>query len=131
MAKLFSVVAYAYTFLVVIASLGKIASLGVFPENVKHSDKIGHFIAYAGFAFVWGFFFVKSKKYNLKKSIGLSLLWSVFFGVLMECCQWFFTNYRQFDYYDMLANTFGAVLGLLLFGIIFVFTKKDNLRFLK
>jgi len=64
MAKLFSVVAYAYTFLVVIASLGKIASLGVFPENVKHSDKIGHFIAYAGFAFVWGFFFVKSKKYR-------------------------------------------------------------------
>jgi len=101
---------------VVFASLGKFA-LGVFPKGVAHSDKIGHFIIYTGFTIIWIFFFLKVKKKSILKSIYTAFIWSVFFGVFMECCQWMFTSYRQFDYYDMLANTTGSLLGLLIFGI--------------
>lgn len=130
MLKLFTGVAYGYTFLVVVASLGKFV-LGVFPKQVAHSDKIGHFIAYTGFTLVWLLFFLKVKNNSLKQSIYKSVIWSVFFGILMECCQWFFTSYRQFDCYDMLANTAGSMFGLLIFGIFFAFVKKDNFRFFK
>ncbi len=126
MRKLAVVTAYMYTLLVIVASLGRFV-LGMFPKGVAHSDKIAHFIAYAGFSLVWSFYFFKAKEYSFLKSVQVSLLWSIFFGVLMEFCQWFFTNYRQFDYYDMLANSFGTLIGLLIFKVFFVLMQKRQL----
>ncbi len=126
MSKFVRASAIGYTILIIVASLGRFV-MGVFPKGVAHSDKIGHFVAYAGFAFVWGVYFVKVLNFQLLKSSRLVFLWSVSFGVLMECCQWVFTSYRQFDYYDMLANTVGSLLGLLVFRVFFAFIKKRQL----
>ncbi len=123
MAKLLSVFAYGYTLFIVAASLGKFA-INIFPQRVDHSDKIGHFMAYSVFAFIWASFLFKAKGIKFNKSIFFSFLWSALFGVLMEFCQWIFTSYRQFDYYDMLANTAGSIIGLLFFYIYFEFIQK-------
>jgi len=123
--RVLSVIAYGYTLFVVAVSLAKFA-FAIFPSGVKNSDKIGHFIAYAVFAFVWALFGVQNKAITYSRSILLSFVWSVFFGILMEVCQWVFTSYRQFDYYDMLANALGSVIGLLFFYSYFVFIKKKE-----
>ncbi len=125
MARLLRVLAYGYTLFIIAASLGKFA-INIFPQKVNHSDKIGHFIAYSVFAFIWAFFLIKAKGVKINNSILFSLLWSVSFGVVMEFCQWVFTSYRQFDYYDMLANTAGSVMGLLFFYIYFEFIQKKR-----
>lgn len=119
------VITFLYTLFIVVASLGKFV-IGVFPKQVPNSDKIGHFIAYAGFSFIWGFYFLKLKKFTFAKTIVTSLVWSIFFGILMEVCQWLFTSYRQPDYYDILANSAGALIGLLIFGIFFDSFKKSS-----
>ena len=43
------------------------------------------------------------------------LLTSPLVGVLFEYCQLWFTSTREFSYYDVIANVFGAVLGVTLF----------------
>jgi len=126
MAKLLPVVTYGYTILIVVASLGKFV-IGFLPKGVAHSDKIGHFIAYMLFSFLWGLYFYREKGVDAKKSMMISLLMSVFFGIFMEFCQWIFTSYRQFDYYDMLANSLGGLLGMLILSVFLVFMKKRQL----
>lgn len=125
MAKLLSVFAYGYTLFIVAASLGKFV-INILPAKIDHSDKFGHFIAYSVFAIVWASFLLKVKAIKTSNSIFFSFLWSVFFGVSMEFCQWIFTSHRQFDYYDMLANTAGSVVGLLFFYIYFEFIQKKE-----
>jgi len=46
---------------------------------------------------------------------------SVVFGVFIEFCQSTFTDNRQADVKDAIANTIGATIGLLLMAI---YTKK-------
>lgn len=123
MNKLYALLAYAYTGLIVVASLGKFA-IGMLPKNVVHSDKIGHFLAYTLFAFIWGLFFYRVKRMKQKTSAWIGFAWSVFFGAFMEFCQWIFTSYRQFDYYDMLANSVGGLLGMLVFSVFFKIIEK-------
>lgn len=104
----------AYTSLITWASLSKL----MFPVKimVEGADKIGHFIAYFVFTIVWFLFFFYSEKF--KNSISQSLVKaSVFcfiYGLLMEVMQVTLTNYRYAEWFDILANTSGIIIAVLL-----------------
>ena len=89
--------------------------------NVANLDKVVH----AFFYFVlttFSFLFLKSRISDLNslKPLIYSFLFSVFFGIGIEIAQGLFTETRQADVFDVLANTSGAglsILLILLFGL--------------
>ncbi|WP_010179753.1 VanZ family protein [Aquimarina agarilytica] len=117
MRKALAFVAYAYVVFILVASLSKFV-IGVLPGKVPNSDKYAHAIAYMLFVIIWGAYLssrleIESKANFIKQLIKAFFL-GVVLGVLMEIAQWLLTSYRQFDVFDMLANTVGAAFGLLI-----------------
>ncbi|MGA9589129.1 MAG: VanZ family protein [Salegentibacter sp.] len=113
-AKIFLFAASLYTTALTVVSLihlGKI-SIGSF----EPTDKMMHATAYLLLVIVWKIYFVlKSSDFlnytsNLLKIAGASLL----FGMLIEVLQGTLTSYRTPDWFDILANSTGIVLAVLL-----------------
>ncbi|PKD17732.1 teicoplanin resistance protein VanZ [Salegentibacter salinarum] len=92
--------------------LGKI-SVGSF----NPTDKLLHLGAYFGLVVLWKVYFMQKNKprttykINLFKIAGLSIL----FGMLIEVLQGVVTSYREPDWYDILANTAGILLAVIIF----------------
>lgn len=103
-------IAILVTISIAILSLAKIGKQTVI--NISHLDKIEHAIAYLVLTVLWLLSF-KKKQYQL-----LVIVCAIIYGVLMEFLQANLTTYRYFDYLDMLANTFGVLLGFLIFKMI-------------
>ena len=65
-----------------------------------------------------------SKQYTYPRlsnyAVRASLLISTLFGILIEVTQHFLVYGRQGDIIDVLANTIGCLLGMLLFKLIYV-----------
>jgi VanZ family protein len=76
------------------------------------NDKFIHFSAYGFIAFIG---LLASKK-NAKS---LLIVMLIVFGVIIECLQGF-SGLRNFEYMDIIANSFGVLGGY----IIFLFMKK-------
>jgi len=83
---------------------------------MKNSDKIGHWVAYFTLGITWFLY----AHLNGKK-IYLFFIVLVAYGIIIEVCQGLFTSNRQFDVFDMVANTLG--LGLAWFAVIFTYKK--------
>ncbi len=81
-------------------------------ETPKNSDKIVHFIIYFITAMVSNIYLSNFFKFK-KLSIITSVLFSSFYGILMEALQ-HFIPYRSFSVDDIAANCLGAII----FGII-------------
>ena len=81
--------------------------------SFKYLDKLEHAIAYLTLAFLWLFTFKNNKKVRY-----VVLILCVLFGVLMEFLQSSLTNYRTFDYADMIANALGVLIAFFLFILI-------------
>ncbi|MBF0264069.1 MAG: VanZ family protein [Gammaproteobacteria bacterium] len=75
--------------------------------GINHSDKIIHFLIY----FIMLSWFGQSGLYANKLIANFSL--TILFGIGIEVLQ-SFTSYRQFDIYDIYANSLGALLAYLL-----------------
>ena len=88
-------------------------------ELPSQSDKILHALAYFVFTIVWFLAFYFTLKLSRTKSFIYTFLFSVAFGVLIEILQQQLTTYREGDVLDVVANTFGTILALLLLKIIF------------
>ena len=118
MHKLISFATICYSLLIVIASLASIATT-VLPSNIPESDKLAHLIAYFRFTIIWTIFFYTRNKTKMglnhfyKAIIKASAL-GVSFGLLMEVAQLVFTDYRQFDFKDALANSLGVFIAVLI-----------------
>lgn len=80
-------------------------SLGLFQE-----DKIGHLAVYGllTYLLIWGF--RKGSPNFSTKHILIAGIIASLFGVAMEFAQAYLSVGRKFDYYDMLANSIGAIL---------------------
>lgn len=91
--------------IVVYASLAPISpsKLLAFPE----SDKIMHFLAYAGMMFWFGQIYPKGRA-SLFISSGFIIL-----GALLEVLQGL-SGYRTFEYLDMSANALGVISGFII-----------------
>ena len=78
-------------------------------------DKFGHFSFYASLCFL----LLKNSQYSTKgigtKSKILSFAIAVVYGALMEVIQGTFCPSRCADIHDVVANSIGAIIGLLAF----------------
>ena len=104
--------AILWTILVTYLSLAVISVPEVSLKFFKNQDKIVHFTFYFVFTLLW-FESVKQINNN-KKRLFAVISTAIFFGIVMELCQNFFTNYRSPDIWDVLANSLGAILAGLL-----------------
>ncbi len=84
-----------------------------FQSNIQNVDKIEHIFAYFTLTICWLFTFYK--KPNKKYYIAIAC---IIYGIIIEILQSNLTIYRTGDYLDVLANSFGVVLGLLIFNQI-------------
>lgn len=110
------VLTYVIAALIVIASTIKVSEFPSIP--MPGIDKPIHFSMYALLTFVIAFDYSHFMKRRLNcMNCIITPLIATLFGVLMECIQ-YFLPYRSFSLWDMLANTLGAILGIMIFIII-------------
>lgn len=74
-------------------------------------DKVVHFIFY----FVWVFTWSKSIRNSAIKLYVVILIGAILMGICIEFMQENCTMHRTFDYYDILANTLGALSAFIFF----------------
>jgi VanZ family protein len=104
---LFLFAPFLYTGILTFFSLCKIAPPAL---RTGIDDKIYHFLAYVMLCFFWGIFFYLKGKHNFKK---YAFVISFTFGIVIEILQGI-VSYRTSDFYDLAANSLGALLALIL-----------------
>ena len=87
-------------------------------------DKVAHILMYAGFAFacLWGYRkqFVSNGLSYQKRAIILTILISIAYGGLTEIMQETITVLRRSgDWRDLIADSIGTSLGVLIFYLFF------------
>ena len=107
-------ISFFITGLVVYLSLASFSDLNI---ELKVSDKFLHSFAYLVLTFSWLFAIKKShSKYSKKLLIGFAVF---LFGILIEVLQSSLTSYRHSDYIDIIANTLGISLAIIVFNPVF------------
>lgn len=103
-----------------ILCLSLIKLSGVPSMEVKNIDKVYHSLAYFVLTISWLLTFYKKpeKKYII-------VLSCIIFGIIIEGLQMVLTVYRTGDLLDVIANTTGAILALLVFNLFF---KKNYIK---
>ena len=91
--------------------------LGKQPINISHLDKIEHLIAYCSLGISWLLTFRENKKIMYKNY--LIVIVCVFYGIIIEVLQTTLTTYREASILDIVANTAGVLLALLIFNKVF------------
>jgi len=109
------ILAVALTVLITLLSLLSISEY-VPDLKISYQDKLEHFIAYFVLGLSW---FLVNKRY-LKTSKYLVACCVVIYGIIIEILQDTITNYRSFDYYDIVANTFGVLVAFYVFDKIII-----------
>jgi len=85
-------------------------------------DSFAHAFLFAGLSFLMivgltkQFTYPKLRHYAIRSSLFISSM----FGILIELLQHFFVYGRQGDIIDVLANTIGCLIGMLLFKLIYI-----------
>ncbi|MFT5761378.1 MAG: VanZ family protein [Polaribacter sp.] len=91
------------------------------PIKISYQDKIYHVMAYFMLAITWLLSFpISKRKDTIKYAIALGC---VFYGILIEVLQTTLTAYRTASFFDVVANTIGVFMALLIFNSIY---KKIN-----
>ncbi len=93
-------------------------------------DKVNHFVAYFGLSVLLTLCLLFQTKYELlyKKAFLITFLIVIFYGVLDELHQLFIPG-RMAEIPDWLADTGGALIGVLLIFILFKMLKYKSLKF--
>jgi VanZ family protein len=115
------ILAILWTILVTVLSLAKIEGLDT-PINIPNKDKVVHFVFYFLFFILW--FLNFSTRKNKTQLLGIVLLVSVGYGLLMEGLQGVIQTNRTPDLADVVANTSGAFCALLV-TVYFLSKKKQ------
>jgi VanZ family protein len=83
---------------------------GSFGFQIDNLDKVVHVFLFGGIVLFWGFYIRRSVEPQLQKKIILITLFSILLGVIMEFIQLWFIPERSFDNWDIVADSFGAIL---------------------
>jgi VanZ family protein len=75
--------------------------------NIRNKDKIVHFIFYLVFTLLL-YKDYKVKTGSIKKAFVYAFATAVSYGIIIEICQGLFTDGRNADSMDVLANTSGS-----------------------
>lgn len=90
--------------------------MGSFALRIPHLDKLVHFVFYL-VMFVTAFFAVKDHflpRLKLRTVLWGVLSFTIIYGMIIEVLQYTLTVNRQGDIMDALANSMGAIVGLML-----------------
>ena len=110
--KLLLGIAIAYTLLITAALLTPIT--GAPKVEIPFADKIVHLIINAGLFLVWASYVFSGKtNTKTKKTYTLLLLFvcTLLYGILIEVVQGSFIPTRGADFFDVIANLCGLILG--------------------
>lgn len=110
--KLLLGIAIAYTLLITAALLTPIT--GAPKVEIPFADKMVHLIINAGLFMVWASYVFSGKtNTKTKKTYTLPLLFvcTLLYGILIEAVQGSFIPTRGADFFDVVANLCGLILG--------------------
>ena len=110
-------IAIFFTISITIGSLVKSDFIVV--KSISVSDKLYHLIAY--FLLMLSWLYVFCKKETFQKNVKYVILGCIIFGIIIEILQGVITSYRTASYLDIVANTIGVLLAVVIFH---VFEKK-------
>ncbi|MEZ7949868.1 MAG: VanZ family protein [Flavobacteriaceae bacterium] len=110
-------IAIFFTISITIGSLVKSDFIVV--KSISVSDKTYHLIAY--FLLMLSWLYVFCKKETFQKNVKYVILGCIIFGIIIEILQGIITSYRTASYLDIVANTIGVLLAVVIFH---VFEKK-------
>jgi VanZ family protein len=96
-----------------------IKTIKVHASIFKNLDKIVHFTFYFILIFLIFRHLIFIKKTQKKHQI-LMVLFAIFFGIAIEWAQYYFTTTRKADFFDVIANSLGAISGMILSNYLFV-----------
>ena len=122
--KITALAAFLYTILLTYLSLVQLGKISVGTFNP--TDKMMHAGAYLVLVSIWQVFFIlkspenRQYKRNLYKISGVSVL----FGMLIEVLQGTLTRHRDPDWYDIIANSSGVLLAVLIFLVLESYLKR-------
>ena len=95
--------------------------LGSFIQ-IPYKDKIAHFVFYFLFYVLWRKYL---NRYNPQNKLKFALvLIGIGYGMLMEVLQHFSGHHRSADWFDVIANSIGALIGYYFFERFLVNKKK-------
>jgi VanZ family protein len=114
--KTYFLLAFLWTSIVTVLSLITISSEVGSTIKIEYKDKYVHFLFYFVFVVLW-YHFATTILTKRAKLIVLSS--AIGYGILMEICQGLFTTTRAADILDVLANSVGAVIGIIVVSTLY------------
>ncbi len=106
-------IAIFFTISITIGSLVKSDFIVV--KSISVSDKTYHLIAY--FLLMLSWLNVFCKKETFQKNVKYVILGCIIFGIIIEILQGIITSYRTASYLDIVANTIGVLLAVVIFHV--------------
>jgi VanZ family protein len=105
-----------YTLLITIILL--VPSSEIPRIKVSSIDKIAHVLIHGFLSLIWLCYRFSGDKYHISvKNVFVVLFMCFSYGVVIEAAQHWFTLTRSFDLFDIVANGFGSLFGLLSFWV--------------
>jgi VanZ family protein len=106
-----------YTLFITVALLAPVSEI---PKvEIPFLDKLVHVIMHALLIIIWlAYVFLGDKSHISIKNIFVVLFICFSYGIIIEALQHWFTLSRKFDFFDIIANGIGDLLGLLSFWIV-------------
>ncbi len=100
---------FLVVFYIISITILSLINLDNLPEiGSGHDDKLYHATAYFVFVILS---FNYLKKIGVKKAVPIAMIFSVFYGIIIEVLQHALNTNRTFDVLDIAANTIGVILG--------------------
>lgn len=118
--KLFLYLSIFFTLLIMAGSLISIKNIVIIQAN--NSDKYIHSFAYFILSISW----LLTLKEKNKKTHVMFLMSSLIlvYGIIIEVLQSILTENRQADFFDIIANSIGIIVALILFNLVFIKKKR-------
>jgi VanZ family protein len=86
-----------------------------------HTDKLGHAFIFAVLVYFLMLGFIKQWRFSflLNKIRVISLIIAIIYAIIIELIQHYLTVDRMADYWDVVADIVGALLGLAMFHTVY------------
>lgn len=101
---------------VIITVLSLVSFHSIPSVKIIGSDKTVHFLFYLLFVILWGL--ARKKTYFNSKYVLFVVISAISYGIIIEVLQGVLTSSRQADFYDVLANTAGAIVGSVILFVV-------------
>jgi VanZ family protein len=95
---------------------------------IPNLDKLIHVTLFGGFVFLWSYYYAtkQEKNFNLNKRFISFLIIACLYGIATELMQKYFIPNRDYDIYDIAADTTGAIIGYIITRLKFPGIKPAN-----